>query len=60
MIPWFNALLEKGLIEPREGKQLQCGDCHNHLPDRFVGGECYECGYEQARGGRVSKLRNYH
>ena len=50
VIPWFNALLEKGLIEPREGKQLQCGDCHNHLPDRFVGGECYECGYEQARG----------
>ncbi len=50
VIPWFEALNEKGMIEPRDGQQLQCNDCHNHLPDRFVGGECYECGYPDARG----------
>ena len=47
---WFNDLLNKGLIERKEEKQLQCQDCHNMLPDRFVEGECYECGYAEARG----------
>jgi len=50
VLPWFKSLHEKGMIEPRDGQQLQCGDCHNHLPDRFVGGECYECHYPSARG----------
>ncbi len=50
VLPWFKALHEKGMIEPRDGQQLQCNDCHNHLPDRFVGGECYECHYPNARG----------
>ena len=47
---WFNDLLAKGLIERKEEKQLQCQDCKNMLPDRFVEGECYVCGYDQARG----------
>ena len=50
VLPWFKSLHEKGMIEPRDGQQLQCNDCHNHLPDRFVSGTCYECGYEHARG----------
>ena len=50
VVPWFNSLHEKGMIEPRDGQQLQCKDCHNHLPDRFVQGECYECHYPDARG----------
>src|SRR5690554_6750325 len=49
-IVWFNDLLKKGLIEKKEEKQLQCQDCKNMLPDRFVEGECYECGYAEARG----------
>lgn len=49
-LKWFNDLLAKGLIEKRSEKQLQCQDCHNMLPDRFVEGECYECGYLEARG----------
>ena len=32
------------------GQQLYCNDCHSHLPDRFVEGTCYVCGYEHARG----------
>ena len=38
VLPWFQSLHEKGMIEPRDGQQLQCNDCHNHLPDRFVEG----------------------
>lgn len=49
-IKWFNKLYEKGGIQRREEKQLQCQDCLNYLPDRFVEGKCYECGYEEARG----------
>lgn len=49
-LTWFNDLLAKGLIEKRSEKQLQCQDCRNMLPDRFVEGECYECGYAEARG----------
>ncbi|MBP9674085.1 MAG: methionine--tRNA ligase [Bacteriovoracaceae bacterium] len=47
---WFKALHEKGLIAPKEEKQLFCEDCRNYLPDRFVEGTCYTCGYESARG----------
>lgn len=49
-LKWFNDLLSKGLIERRAEKQLQCQDCKNFLPDRFVEGECYVCGYAEARG----------
>ncbi|MBY0517139.1 MAG: methionine--tRNA ligase [Bacteriovoracaceae bacterium] len=49
-LKWFNSLNEKGMIEKRAEKQLQCQDCHNMLPDRFVEGECYVCGYKEARG----------
>jgi methionyl-tRNA synthetase len=47
---WFEKLNEKGAIEKEMEPQLQCQDCKNFLPDRYVEGECYECGYEQARG----------
>jgi methionyl-tRNA synthetase len=47
---WFNDLLNKGLIEKKAEQQLQCQDCKNMLPDRFVEGECYVCHYAEARG----------
>ncbi|MCT4640811.1 MAG: methionine--tRNA ligase [Bacteriovoracaceae bacterium] len=50
VIEWFKVLHEKEYIEKRANDQLQCQDCHNYLPDRFVEGTCYECGYEEARG----------
>lgn len=49
-LKWFHELHEKGLIEKRAEKQLQCQDCKSFLPDRFVEGECYVCGYKEARG----------
>lgn len=50
VLKWFEALNEKGLIGPKDTQQLFCKSCENHLPDRFVEGECYECGYKHARG----------
>ncbi len=49
-LKWFKDLLDKGLIEKRAEKQLQCQSCKNMLPDRFVEGECYVCHYPEARG----------
>lgn len=50
VIPWFTSLYEKGFIEPRDGEQLFCTSCKNHLPDRFVEGTCYNCDSKHARG----------
>lgn len=50
VVKWFEILHSKGFIEKRAEDQLQCQDCHNYLPDRYVEGECYVCGYEEARG----------
>lgn len=49
-LKWFKSLYDKGFIEPRDEEQLQCLDCKNMLPDRFVEGECYECHFLTARG----------
>ncbi|HXH31074.1 MAG TPA: methionine--tRNA ligase [Bacteriovoracaceae bacterium] len=49
-VVWFKDLLGKGLIEKKAEQQLQCQDCKNFLPDRFVEGECYVCKYPEARG----------
>ena len=50
VISWFNEIHKKGFVVPKEMQQLQCQDCENHLPDRFVTGTCYECDYQEARG----------
>lgn len=49
-IRWFKEMNSKGAIGSKEEKQLKCDDCHNYLPDRFVEGTCYVCGYDKARG----------
>lgn len=54
VIKWFHAINEKGLIETQDCDQLFCNSCKNHLPDRFVEGTCYKCGYEAARGDECS------
>ena len=55
VLQWFNILYEKGFIEKKAQDQLQCQDCHNYLPDRYVEGTCYECGYEEALGDECPK-----
>jgi methionyl-tRNA synthetase len=49
-LEWFNSLHKQGLITPQTERQLYCIDDGKFLPDRFVEGTCYKCGYEQARG----------
>jgi methionyl-tRNA synthetase len=49
-LKWFHTLHDKGYIEKEDEKQLQCQNCSNYLPDRYVEGTCYVCGYEKARG----------
>jgi methionyl-tRNA synthetase len=55
VVKWFDVLYEKGFIEKRAQDQLQCQDCSNYLPDRFVEGTCYVCDYESARGDECPK-----
>jgi methionyl-tRNA synthetase len=55
VLEWFKVLYEKGFIEKRAQDQLQCQDCHNYLPDRYVEGTCYVCDYEEARGDECPK-----
>ena len=47
---WFKVLYDIGYIAPKSTPQLYCEDCHNPLPDRYVEGTCYNCGYPNARG----------
>lgn len=55
VLTWFDILHEKGFIEKRAEDQLQCQDCNNYLPDRYVEGTCYVCDYEEARGDECPK-----
>lgn len=50
VIRWFKELHAKGFIGTKDEQQLYCNDCKNFLPDRFVQGTCYICGYAHARG----------
>ncbi|MBT8473032.1 MAG: methionine--tRNA ligase [Marinicaulis sp.] len=43
-------LEDNGLIEERVEKQVYSVDDQRFLPDRYVEGECPNCGYEKARG----------
>ena len=56
-LDWFTDLYKKGLIDIRTEKQLYCIDDGKFLPDRFVEGTCYACGYAQARGDESPNLR---
>ena len=55
VLEWFKDLNDKGFIEKKAEEQLQCQDCHNYLPDRYVEGTCYVCGHEEARGDECPK-----
>ena len=55
VVQWFQEIYEKGFIEVRKDPQLFCDDCENHLPDRYVEGTCYSCGFERARGDECPK-----
>lgn len=50
VLRWFNDLNSKGYIGKKLEKQLYCSSCSKFLPDRYVEGTCYACGYKDARG----------
>jgi methionyl-tRNA synthetase len=49
-LTWFRDLHAKGLIDKQTERQLYSIDDKKFLPDRFVEGTCYVCGYTEARG----------
>ena len=51
----FLALKENGYIYPETQKQWYSESEGRFLPDRYVEGTCYICGYEQARGDQCDK-----
>jgi methionyl-tRNA synthetase len=52
---FFLELLENGYIFSETAPQLYCPKDKRGLPDRFVTGTCYKCGFERARGDECPK-----
>ena len=54
----FTKLLEEGFLY-KESQQLLYSERENRfLPDRYVEGKCYICGYESARGDQCDNCGN--
>lgn len=47
---FFKAIHDKGLLVKKRSCQLYDPQAQQFLPDRYVKGTCYECGYEEAYG----------
>ena len=54
----FLRLLERGYLYTQVEKQWYSPDQHRFLPDRYVEGTCYICGYESARGDQCDRCGN--
>lgn len=54
----FKRVNENGFIKKDSLDQLYCPKCDKFLADRFVGGTCPSCGYEEARGDQCEKCGN--
>lgn len=46
----FRSLEDNGHISEGEIKQQYCLNCERFLPDRYLTGQCPNCGYDRARG----------
>lgn len=51
----FKKVDEAGYVAERTTTQLFCEHCDRFLADRYVGGTCPHCGYEEARGDQCEK-----
>ncbi|NQS92598.1 MAG: methionine--tRNA ligase [Chloroflexi bacterium] len=51
----FSALKEKGYLYAETQKQWYSTSQERFLPDRYVEGTCYICGYENARGDQCDQ-----
>jgi len=54
----FTRLLENGYLEKQTQTLLYSDKERRFLPDRFVEGECYICGYSSARGDQCDNCGN--
>jgi methionyl-tRNA synthetase len=54
----FLALKENGLLYEEEQQQWYSPALKKFLPDRYVEGTCYICGYENARGDQCDNCGN--
>ena len=54
----FSALKEKGYLHAKTQKQWYSTSQERFLPDRYVEGTCYICGYENARGDQCDQCGN--
>lgn len=52
---FFLGLLKRGYIEPKVTEQLFSKRENRFLADRYVEGECPQCGYDKARGDECPK-----
>ncbi len=54
----FTALKENGFLYPASDMQWFAPSQNRFLPDRYVEGTCYLCGYENARSDQCDKCGN--
>ena len=54
----FLALKENGFLEVKETLQWYSPGSNRFLPDRYIEGTCYFCGYEEARSDQCDKCGN--
>jgi methionyl-tRNA synthetase len=55
---FFTRLLERGYLEKQTQTLLYSDKESRFLPDRFVEGECYICGFKSARGDQCDNCGN--
>ena len=64
---FFLKIQKNGYVDEKTVELAYCKTCKRTLPDRYVNGKCYYCGYENARGDQcesctkvmdVKKMKN--
>ncbi|MFO1050819.1 MAG: methionine--tRNA ligase [Planctomycetota bacterium] len=56
---FFTDLLERGWLTVREEEQYFSESSQRFLPDRYIEGTCYLCGFEKARGDECPKCGKF-
>lgn len=54
----FLKLYNEGHIYTKEEELPYCNSCQKFLPDRYIEGECYICGFSSARGDQCDNCGN--
>lgn len=59
-LEFFDDFLEKGLLSEKEEEQFYDPKANMFLPDRYVEGECPNCGSDHARGDQCDSCGAYY